>query len=245
MAKAAEISDRGRIKIWFNVFVLRQGGYILGHGRSFRKPLLEWLRTSWHYWTQKGQDILVAEDLHRLWFWTNLHTTNHHWKTLSFGWFTPLLPHSAWCWGSLKINERKNPNRMLVNLIALSFSLFLGKCSVLGMFIFIYSHTHVFTCLQWNQATWKISFHWLNSSWRIPPGNAFVQYVSYIMCRGLCRPSDMMTALVKQLTDETSSSRRHRLQSQLTSAQRLTTCIPFPGFRKSADLGLICCLQLG
>lgn len=229
------LTVREKVKSWLDVCVLRQKGYILGYGRSFRKPLLEW-----HYWTRRGQDILGAVDFQRHWVSTNLHTLNCHWKALLFRWSTPLLPHSAWCWGSLKISERKNSNRLLVKLLFVSM-----KVQRLGdVYIHICTHTYVFTCLQWNQATWKIPFHWLNSSWRIPPGNAFVQYVSYIMCRGLWRPRDMMTALVKQLMDEPSSSWPHRLQSQLTSAQRLTTCIPFPDFRKSADLGLICCLQL-
>lgn len=91
-----------------------------------------------------------------------------------------------------------------------------------GACIHMHTPTYVFTCLQWNQATWKILFYWLSSSGRIPPGNAFVQYVSYIMCPGPCRPSDMRTALVQQLMDETSSSGPHRLDFQLTSAQRLT-----------------------
>ena len=105
-------------------------------------------------------------DFHRHWVLTNLCTPNCHWKALSFRWSTSLLPDSAWCWGSLKINERKNPNRMLVKIFAHPFSLFLGKCSVWGMCIFIYARTHM--CLLVSNEIRPLE-RFLSIGW-IPPG---------------------------------------------------------------------------
>lgn len=209
--KAAEIPDSQKEieERVFSASVLRQEGYwLVPPGRAENS-----------HWTQKDQIHSGGSEFRGLPqtlgfdHLANPPTPNSHWKP-HLG--KPLLgfPISMMLKG-LKINKRKD--HCVCGASALPLPLFLRKRSILGRgggwggCIHIYTPTYVFICLQWNQTTWKIPFYWLSSSGRIPPGNAFVQYVSYIMCPGPCRSSDMKTALVQQLMDETSSSRPHRL----------------------------------
>ena len=244
--KVAEILDSQRESQEPVQCVLRQEGYILGNGRSFRRvPLVppRMAGKSLALLNTKGPRYFRCRGLPQTQGFNHLanpQPPNPHWKAVSSGWAPPLLPLSAWCQGRLKINERKDPNGMLVKLFALPFFVS-RKVQHLGdVYTHTGTHAYVFTCLQWNQATWKIPFHWLNSSWRIPPGNAFVEYVSYIMCRGPCRPSDMI--VVEQLMDETSSSWPHRLQGLSDICSEVNT---HPILTSENLLILICCLQLG
>lgn len=134
------------------------------------------------------------------------------------------LPSSMTLTG-LKINERKD--HCAPGASALPFSLFLGKCSIFvgaGWGMHSQIHTHICIYLSpMRSGHLKDSFLLAEFFQENSPGQCFcpaclLHHVSRAM-----QSQDRRTALVQQLMDETSSSRPHRLDSQFTSAQRLTT----------------------
>ena len=152
-------------------------------GGSFWSPL-EWLRTPWHYWTQKDQRCFGGSEfcgLHRHWVLTTwqiplLQTLTE--KPLPLG--KPLLcfPVKHDAEGSLKINERRD--RCSCEASALPFSLLLGKCNILGLCVFTYAHPHMYLLVSSEIRSLK---RFLSIGWILPgefPQAMFLSNVSLI-----------------------------------------------------------------